>query len=106
MRLLHVSQPTDYGVGHCVRDLVRFGQARGDDVTVACPRGDLGDWAEHEGAHWVDLPMSRAPKPGDVVSAARVHKVIAGADVVVLHSSKAGVLGRVANALRRGRKPC
>jgi glycosyltransferase involved in cell wall biosynthesis len=106
MRVLHVSQPTDYGVGLCVRDLVRFGRSLNHDITVACPYGQLSEWAEREGARWVNIPMSRAPAPGDMVSAARVHHILRDADIVNLHSSKAGVIGRLANALGRVRRPC
>jgi glycosyltransferase involved in cell wall biosynthesis len=106
MRLLHISQPTDYGVGHCVRDLVRFGQGAGHEVTVACPSGDLADWARADGAHWVELPMRRSPGPADIMAAARVHRVVEEADVVMLHSSKAGVLGRCNNLVPRARRPC
>jgi glycosyltransferase involved in cell wall biosynthesis len=101
--IVHVCQPTDGGAAVCVRQLADAGQQAGFDVTVACPPdGPLAGWVEGSGARWAPLPMVRSPRPRDVRDLARVRRLAAGADVLHLHASKAGALGRVARVgLRR-----
>ena len=107
LRVLLVSQPVTDGVAVCVRDLAAAGVAAGVDVTVACPAGgDLPGWATGAGASWERVDMGRAPAPGDAAAAARVRRLAADRDVVHLHSSKAGAVGRLALAATpRGRRP-
>ena len=101
---MHVCQPTDGGAAVCVRQLADAGQRAGFDVTVACPPdGPLAGWAEGSGARWAPLPMVRSPRPRDVRDLARVRRLAAGADVLHLHASKAGALGRVARLGLRSR---
>jgi glycosyltransferase involved in cell wall biosynthesis len=102
VRILHVCQPTDGGAAVVVRELVDAGIAAGDEVTVACPRGGyLSDWVNAAGAHWVPLPMERSPGPRDLISLIRLRPLLAEADVMHLHSQKAGMLGRMAMMTRR-----
>ena len=101
--IVHVCQPTDGGAAVCVGQLAGAGSDAGFDVTVACPPdGPLAGWAERSGARWVPLPMVRSPRPRDVRDLARVRRLAHGADVLHLHASKAGALGRMARlGLRR-----
>ncbi|TMK51912.1 MAG: glycosyltransferase family 4 protein [Actinobacteria bacterium] len=97
LRILHVSQPTDGGCAIAVRFLAEAGTRAGHTVTVACPRqSDLPGWITDVGAHWHPLPMVRWPAPGDISTALRMRRLFERADVVHLHSSKAGALGRLA----------
>ena len=100
---MHVCQPTDGGAAVCVRQLADAGQRAGFDVTVACPPdGPLAGWVEGSGARWAPLPMVRSPRPRDVRDLAGVRRLAVGADVLHLHASKAGALGRMARlGLRR-----
>ena len=97
LRILHVSQPTDGGCAIAVRCLAQAGTRAGHTVTVACPRqSDLPAWIADVGAHWHPLPMMRQPTPGDISAVLRLRRLFQRADVVHLHSSKAGALGRLA----------
>ena len=97
LRILHVSQPTDGGCAIAVRFLAEAGTRAGHTVTVACPRqSDLPGWITDVGAHWHPLPMVRQPTPGDISAVLRMRRLFERADVVHLHSSKAGALGRLA----------
>jgi glycosyltransferase involved in cell wall biosynthesis len=104
-RLLHVSQPTTGGTAVMVRELADEAVQAGYAVTVASPReGELSGWARQVGAHWMPLPMSRERMLADLYLIRRLRQAMASADVVHLHSSKAGALGRLA-ALGRPRPP-
>lgn len=103
--VLMVSQPTTAGVAQCVLDWSIRLEARGWDVTVACPtNGDLSGWCRDRGLAVVEWEAEHSPLkgvPGEVV---RLHSLLSACapDVVLLHSSKAGLSGRLA---MRGRIP-
>lgn len=102
--MLLVSQPVTEGVAVCVRQLAAAGVAAGMDVTVACPAGgDLARWAAEAGAGWHRLRLVRPPAPSDATVAVEMRRLLRDVDVVHLHSSKAGGVGRV--ALRSMRRP-
>ncbi len=106
LRVLHVSQPTSEGTATVVRSLAGWGVAEGHDVTVCCPaEGPLRGWVEGYGATWVDLPMGRAPSPRDLGHVLRLRHLVAASDLVHLHSSKAGAVGRLAVRLTRDPPP-
>lgn len=104
-RILHVAQPVEAGVPIVVRNLVRHQIERGCVVAVACPpQGSLPRWAGQAGAEV--LPWAATRSPGRSVLAEcrtlRSHVRRFAPDVVHLHSSKAGLVGRL---VVRGRRP-
>ena len=104
LRVLHVSQPTEAGVAQVVRHLVSDQLHAGLDVLAACPpTGTLSGHVAAAGARVLSWPASREPGPVSGSETLRLlHLVDAvGADVVHLHSAKAGLAGRLAI---RGRK--
>ena len=99
-----MTQPTDAGVGAYIRALCLDQAARGWRVAVACPdrgrlAGDLhtGDLrgAGIEQWHW---PAGRTPDGRTAREVVRLRRILeqVGPDVVHLHSSKAGLAGRLA----------
>src|SRR3712207_1131793 len=102
-RVLLVAQPTTEGVAVCVRDLARAGVRAWLTLTVACPSsGNLPRWALFAGARWVATDLVRPPAPADIARVAEVRALARSADVVHLHSSKAGAVGRLSLASLRG----
>ncbi|GAA3180800.1 hypothetical protein GCM10010531_38670 [Blastococcus jejuensis] len=105
LRLLHVSQPVEAGVPRVVASLVADQVARGHDVHVACPPGPgLAHEAQARGATVHAWAATRSPGPSVLAETRRLARIVAATDpdVVVLHSAKAGLAGRLAV---RGRRP-
>jgi glycosyltransferase involved in cell wall biosynthesis len=103
--VLHVAQPTTEGVAVVAAALVRDQVARGWSVTVCCPDdGDLPGWAREAGAAHVSWPAGREPGPALAGELLRLARGIRDTrpDLVHLHSSKAGLAGRL---VLRGRVP-
>jgi glycosyltransferase involved in cell wall biosynthesis len=97
--ILHVAQPTDAGVARYVADLTAAQVGAGERVAVACPsHGPLAGWARRAGATHLDWPARRAPGPGLIgeIRTLAAHVRASGPDIVHLHSSKAGLAGRLA----------
>ena len=104
-RVLLVSQPTTEGVAVCVRDLAKAAVAEGFDVTVACPdEGLLPKWLADAGVARVTVPLRRQPGPWDIRPLLTLRRLAADADLVHVHSSKAGALGRLAVRSLPGRR--
>jgi glycosyltransferase involved in cell wall biosynthesis len=104
VRVLHVAQPTDYGVARYIDDLVAGQLAIGWSVIVACPPdGMLAGSVVTRGAHHISWSASRNPGPEVAAEIVRLRQVVNAVrpDLVHLHSSKAGLAGRA--ALRRAR---
>lgn len=104
MRLLHVSQPVEAGVAHVVLALISDQITRGHEVHVACPPG-AGLLARAVELGATVHPWAAARPPGRSVpgEALRLHRIVEALDpdVVVLHSAKAGLAGRLAIRGRR-----
>ncbi|MDX6211168.1 MAG: hypothetical protein QOF82_255 [Frankiales bacterium] len=105
MKVLHVSQPVTEGVANWVVDLVSDQCARGYETVVACP-GDspLSAQVRALGSEQRDWTASRSPGPSVPREVLALRRIVADVqpDLVHLHSSKAGLAGRLAI---RGSRP-
>ncbi|MFD0855354.1 glycosyltransferase, partial [Actinomadura adrarensis] len=98
VRVLHVTQPTQGGVAiyamHAATDQVR----RGWRVAVACPAdGDLPTRLDSLAVPHVPWDASRSPGPSTLHEALSLGRIVRRfkPDVLHLHSSKAGLAGRL-----------
>jgi glycosyltransferase involved in cell wall biosynthesis len=98
-KVLHVSQPVSEGVARWVSLLVADQCARGWDVAVACPaEGWLASEVRRLGARHIPWEATRSPGLSVLGEARRLQKIVVAErpDLVHLHSSKAGLAGRLA----------
>jgi glycosyltransferase involved in cell wall biosynthesis len=98
IRVLHVSQPTEGGVAVYVAQVAADQRDRGWDVAVACPPGgQLADWCAAADVRWLPWDAGRATGPRTLSEARRLRRLMneSSPDVVHLHSSKAGLVGRL-----------
>lgn len=105
MRVLHVAQPTSAGLVLCVGDPVRDQVRRGWEVHVASPvGGELREAVEAAGATHHPWEATRSPGAATLAETVRLRTIIGAVEpeLVHLHSSKAGLCGRVS---LRGRAP-
>jgi glycosyltransferase involved in cell wall biosynthesis len=101
-RLLLAAQPWDGGVARHVVTLVEALPPGRFAVDVACPRGSL-TWTCLEGRPEVSLHAirpHRRPHPDDARSWLTLQRLVGRANVIHVHSSKAGFIGRLASFLR------
>lgn len=103
--VLHVAQPTEAGVARCVASYARHQRDLGWQVHVACPpEGRLGDDLREADISIVAWEAERSPAWSTGGEIRRLRTIIDRIDphLVHLHSSKAGLAGRLAT---RGRRP-
>jgi glycosyltransferase involved in cell wall biosynthesis len=98
LNVLHVAQPGDGGVAGYVAAVSLDQAARGWNVAVACPdAGRLATDLANGGVPRLHWPAERAPGTRAVTEARRLGDLIdqRRPQVVHLHSSKAGLVGRL-----------
>ena len=103
--VLHASHTGEGGVGKCVGDLARDQVARGWQVVVATqPESELAREVASAGAQVVPWVATRHPTGRVAGEIRRLGQIVRSTrpDIVHLHSSKAGLCGRLAV---RGRIP-
>jgi glycosyltransferase involved in cell wall biosynthesis len=105
-RVLHVSQPVDGGTASVLQLVAIADRDQGREVAIASPPGPLERWARHAGVPWTRLDLTREPTVHDMSSLRELRRLLVDVDLVFLHSSKAGAVGRIAcSTLRRPRRP-
>ena len=104
LSVLHVSQPVDGGVARSIGDLVSDQVGRGWEVAVASPDGPLPARVTEAGARHLGWRVARPPGPATLLETAGLRRIVKRAtpEIVHLHTSKAGLAGRLAI---RGRLP-
>jgi glycosyltransferase involved in cell wall biosynthesis len=107
LRLLIASRPLAEGVPHHILQVIDSLNGR-YEIDVVCPRASIL-WAGLTSDRRVRLhefSSARRLAPGDLGSWLRLFRLAAGADLIHVHSSKAGFLGRLAAAARRRGHVC
>lgn len=104
MKVVHVSQPVEAGVAAVVLELAAAQRDVGWAVVVVCPPGPLAERARGLGVEVREWRAGRQPGPATVAEAWRLRRLLRdlAPDAVHLHSSKAGLVGRL---VLRGRRP-
>lgn len=101
--VLHVTQPTGGGVATYVRGLIADQLSRGWRVSLACPAGSLQEQARMvDGVSVFAWEARRNPGPSVIPEERALRALLRTLrpDVIHLHSSTAGLLGRLAAAGR------
>ncbi len=98
LRVLHVSQPVAGGVAVCVANIAADQLRRGWEVAVACPpQGDLAASVKASGVLQLPWHAGRSPGLSTLREARDLWSIVRrlAPDVLHLHSSKAGLAGRL-----------
>jgi len=96
--VLHVSEPTDGGVATVVRQLANDQREKGFTVACACPPGgELWTAMQQDGITLTSWNATREPGTKTLREALELRRIVASLkpELVHLHSSKAGVVGRL-----------
>jgi glycosyltransferase involved in cell wall biosynthesis len=102
--VLMVSQPGDAGVAHVVADQVGWAAAAGWKCVVACdPESRLAYLTRNKGGQVAVWCAKRSPARGLMAEVAALRQIVdqSDPDLVHLHSSKAGLIGRLTVRGRR-----
>ena len=95
-RIVMVCQPTEGGAAVHAAELARELLLNGHSVVVFCPDSHwLGSAITELGASWQDLPLRRSFDASDLRHIWTLRRAFRGTDLVILHSSKAGAVGRL-----------
>jgi glycosyltransferase involved in cell wall biosynthesis len=96
--VLHVTQCTDAGVPHVVVGQLAAARAAGWRVALATPGGDMADLGREAGAEVHTWLAERSPVSPTLRAEVRDLRAVVNdvrPDAVVLHSAKAGLVGRI-----------
>lgn len=109
LNVLIVSQPVDGGVAVCARQLAEAALAAGHRPTVVSPAEADAPFAAEAirmGARHVTLlDHQRTPQLRDALAVFALRRLMRDSDVVHLHSSKAGAVGRIAGVFLGRKRP-
>ena len=109
LNALIVTQPVDGGVGECTQQLVGAAVAAGHSTVLASPSTPSEPFAAaavQVGArHVTVLDDLRRPQLRDIGAVFALRRLMRACDIVHLHSSKAGAVGRLAAASLGRKRP-
>lgn len=104
-RVLHITQPVWAGLANAVASILADQVALGMDVALACPDyGELPPLADALGVRRYEWDATRLPGLSTIGELVRLRSVLRSAEpeVVHLHATKAGLVGRLAVRGRLG----
>jgi glycosyltransferase involved in cell wall biosynthesis len=102
--VLHVTQPTEAGVANCIDSIIQSQIIAGLKVGIACPPNEsFTNRLREHGCFIYRWQASRKPHKGIIKESLTLNRIISetNPNVVHLHSSKAGLIGRL--VLRKSR---
>jgi len=102
--VLHVTQPTEAGVAACIDSIIQSQINEGLNVGIACPPNDsFTNRLRAHGCLVYRWQANRKPHKGIIQESLTLNRIISetNPNVVHLHSSKAGLIGRF--VLRKSR---